>query len=375
MAGSIRKRGNKYQVIVELGRDVNGKRLRRYFTANSEAEARKILIEQEYLLQQNSFVIPSDMTFGEFLNYWYDNYVKIKNEETTQAEYRRILDKYIIPKLGHIKLQKLMPYHIQSYYKYLMEEVGLSPNTVYRHHANIRKALDYALKQKFVSVNVADAVELPKKIEFKSNVYTPKQLNELLNKAKDTYLEVPIALAAYLGLRRSEIVGLKWRHIDLDKRVVYIQEVRVRSYDKIVTKAPKTQKSRRALYIPEGLYKILKRWKEKQEYYKTLFGDKYVESDYVCTYFDGTPIKPDKLSRRFKEFIEKNNFPPIRLHDLRHSFATALFRNRVPIKNISEALGHANPMTTFNFYAYVIDEINKEVTTTMDNLLNNQEEE
>lgn len=73
------------------------------------------------------------MTFGEFLNYWFDNYVKIKNEETTQTEYRRILDKYIIPKLGNIKLQQLMPHHIQSYYKYLMKEVGLSPNTIYRH--------------------------------------------------------------------------------------------------------------------------------------------------------------------------------------------------------------------------------------------------
>jgi integrase len=374
MAGSIRKRGNKYQVIVELGRDVNGKRLRRYFTANSEAEAKKILTEQEYLLQQNSFLIPSDMTFGEFLNYWFDNYVKIKNEETTQAEYRRVLDKYIIPKLGNIQLQKLMPHHIQSYYKYLMEEVGLSPNTVYKHHANIRKALDYALKQKFVSTNVADAVELPKKVEFESNTYTVEQLEELLEKSKDTYLEVPIALAVYLGLRREEIVGLRWEHVNFEERVISIKEVRVRADKKIVTKKPKTKNSQRMLYIPDGLYDILKQWKDKQEYYKRLFGKKYVESDYVCTYFDGRPIKPDKLSKRFKEFLIKNNLPLIRLHDLRHTFATILYKNRVPIKNISKALGHANPTTTFNFYAYVLDEINKEATSTIDNLLNRKEE-
>jgi integrase len=250
-----------------------------------------------------------------------------------------------------------------------MEEVGLSPNTVYKHHANIRKALDYALKQKFVSANVADAVELPKKIEFEGNSYTIEQLQKLLEKSKDTYLEAPIALAVYLGLRREEIAGLRWEHVNFEERTISIKEVKVRADREVIVKKPKNKSSERILHIPDGLYNILKKWKDKQEYHKNLFGKKYVESDYVCTYFDGRPIKPDKLSRRFKEFLLRNNLPPIRLHDLRHTFATVLYQNGVPVKNISEALGHSDITTTLKIYAHVIDKTNKEAVNKMDDLL------
>lgn len=180
MAGSIQKIGNKFRITLELGVDHNGKRNRQYLTATSESEAKKLLNEHSYNQQRNLLVQSSNMLLSEFLIHWLDNYVKYNCEETTKYGYDNIIHNHIIPYLGGIELQKLQPFNIQQYYKYLMDEKKLSPNTVHKHHANLRKCLDYALKQQFVYRNVADAVSLPKKKKFTGKTYTREQAIEYI---------------------------------------------------------------------------------------------------------------------------------------------------------------------------------------------------
>lgn len=369
MAGSISKIGNKYRVTFEVGKDLEGKRLREYITVHSRKEAEKLLNEFEYNQNRNLMVQSSGMTFVETIHHWMDNYVRYNCEETTIYGYRNILNKHIAPFFKTLELQKLQPGHIQQYYKHLMEEKGLSPNTVHKHHALIRKTLDYALKQQLVHRNVADAVSLPKRRRFEGKAYTKEQLIVLLERVKNTRLEVPVNLAIHLGLRREEIVGLKWDYVDLDQRKIHIEEVRTSAGNKVITKLPKTDKSRQSLHMSDDLHYLLSDLKAKHEEMKILFGTEYDKSGYLYCHDNGKPYRVNSVTEKFKDFLEKNEFPKIRLHDLRHSFASVLHNEGVDLKSISEALGHSDIGTTNKIYTHVFDKTHKETLNLMSNAL------
>jgi integrase len=369
MAGSITKVGTKFRVTLDSGTDGKGKRIRKYVTASSESEAKKLLTEFEYNMQRNLVVQTTKMTFSEFLNHWMENYVKYNCEETTMYGYNNIIYKHIIPYLGNFELQKLQPVHIQQYYKHLMDEKGLSPNTVHKHHACIRKALDYGLKQQFVHRNVSDAVTLPKKERFEGQSYTKDQLNVLLEGVKDTKLELPVYLAGYLGLRREEINGLKWKYIDLEQRLIHITEVRTSAGSKEIIKVPKTEKSKRTLYITDELLEVILKTKRIQEEYKRLLGDEYVATDYIYVHNNGEPYRVNSVTEQFEKFLGKNGLPKIRLHDLRHTFASILYEAGVDLKAISEALGHSDLGTTNKIYTHRFDKTHKKTVSAMSEAL------
>ncbi|MEI2397042.1 site-specific integrase [Paenibacillus phytohabitans] len=369
MAGSITKVGSKFRVTFDFGTDSKGKRIRKYTSASSEAEAKKLLNEFEYNQQRNLLVQTTKMTFSEFLEHWVENYVKYNCEETTIYGYRNIIYKHIIPFLGNFELQKLQPAHIQQYYKYLMDDKQLSPNTVHKHHACIRKALDYGLKQQFVHRNVSDAVILPKKERFVGQSYTRDQLNILLDRVKNTKLELPVYLAGYLGLRREEIVGLQWKYINFKDRSIQIAEVRTSAGSKEIVKAPKTEQSKRVLYMTDELFEVLTKARERQEEYKWMLGDEYIDSGYVYIQDNGKPYRVNTLTEQFGLFLERNVLPKIRLHDLRHTFASILYEAGVDLKAISEALGHSDLATTNKIYTHRFDKTHKKTINAMSTAL------
>lgn len=369
MAGSITKVGTKFRVTFDFGTDSKGKRIRKYTSASSEAEAKKLLNEFEYNQQRNLLVQTTKMTFSEFLEHWIENYVKYNCEETTIYGYRNIIFKHIIPFLGNFELQKLQPAHIQQYYKYLMDDKLLSPNTVHKHHACIRKALDYGLKQQFVHRNVSDAVTLPKKERFVGQSYTREQLNILLDRVKNTKLELPVYLAGYLGLRREEIVGLQWKYINFKDRSIQIAEVRTSAGSKEIVKAPKTEQSKRVLYMTDELFEVLTKARERQEEYKWMLGDEYIDSGYVYIQDNGKPYRVNTLTEQFGLFLERNVLPKIRLHDLRHTFASILYEAGVDLKAISEALGHSDLATTNKIYTHRFDKTHKKTINAMSTAL------
>lgn len=211
------------------------------------------------------------------------------------------------------------------------------------------------MKQQFVHRNVVDAVELPKKKKFEGKSYTTLQLKELLEKVRDEKLELAVCLAGYLGLRREEVIGLKWKNVDLENRIINIVEVRTSAGKKVVIKQPKTEESKRKLFIPDELLEVLIRHKVKQKYYKSLLKNEYVDSDYVYTKDNGQLYRVNTVTEQFKAFLKKNELPPIRFHDLRHSVASILYDQNVDVKAISELLGHSDLATTTKIYTHRFD--------------------
>ncbi|MGG0938710.1 tyrosine-type recombinase/integrase [Brevibacillus centrosporus] len=370
MPGILPLENGKYRVTFDYGKKPDGGRDRRYKNVDTLEEAEKLLIEFKYNKQRNLLVQSNKMTLAEFLEHWLDNCVENKKEETTIYGYKNIIFNHVIPFLGDVELQKLQPAHIEQYYnKHLIKEKGLSPNTVIKHHAIIKKALKYALKHQLVHRNVADLVELPSKKEFEGKYYTQEQLLTLLNLVLGTKIEVPVYLASYLGLRRQEICGLKWENVDFTNRIIHIKKVRVSAGKETVTKNPKTKKSKRVLYIEDELFEVLQKCKARYDKNRKLLGSEFENSGYVFTKSNGKTYKVNYITDLFKEFLQKNDLPQIRLHDLRHTFASILYDVGVDLKSISEALGHSNVGTTDKIYTHRFDKTHKKTVSAISSSL------
>ena len=250
--------------------------------------------------------------------------------------------------------------HIQDYYTYELEELGVSANTVIHRHANIRKALQYAFKTDRIDSNPADKVQRPKKVQFETIPYNGEELEELFAAVKGTDLELGVILAAFYGLRRSEVVGLKWDAIDFDRNVITIRHTVTQTivdgkYVELAKDRTKTKSSHRSLPLVPPFEALLKELRKKQEEYMDLCGNSYCEDylDYVYVNAIGQRIKPGYLTQAFPGFLEKHGLRRIRFHDLRHSCATLLYANGVALKDIQEWLGHSDIGTTSNIYTHL----------------------
>lgn len=331
----IRKTNNgKFQVTFDHGR-VDGKRHKPTKTYDTLKEADEALTTFKFNKQNNLSATSNSMSVVDMLDYWMKHYVKDHCEETTRYGYNNIISKHMAPYFGDLKLSDLRPMHIQNYYSYLVKEKALSPNTVHRHHACIRSALNYGVSQEFTHRNAAIALTLPKKNHFEGKAYNEEQMDELLKKINGTKLEVPVYLAGKLGLRREEISGLKWKNVNFEERTINIVEVRTSAGKNVITKMPKTKESKRSLYMPDDVLEILLKHRSKQEYFKNLLKSEYVDSDYVYAKDNGEPYRVNSVTEQFNKFLRVNNFPKIRLHDLRHSTASILYENKIDLKSIS----------------------------------------
>ncbi|MEF2969106.1 site-specific integrase [Paenibacillus sp. M1] len=370
MAASFSKVGKKFRVTFEYGKDGNGKRIRKFESVATEAEAKKLVAEFNHNQQRGLLVMKNDVTVADHLRRWMELYVQSNCEETTTYGYRNIIDNHMIPYMGAVRLQDLQPAMIQQYYNMLEFQKGLSPNSVRRHHALLRKALDFALKQNYVYRNVAESVIQPKRINQRGKSYTSDQMKTLLKKVKGTKMELPVYLAACLGLRREEITGLRWEFVDLENRILRIVEVRTAAGDNNnIVKEPKTPRSRRTLHIVNEVYDVLVAHRKWQVERKELLGELYYDSDYVFVRDDGKPYRVNSVSEHFLDFLRKHDLPRIRLHDLRHTFASVMYEAGVDLKAISEIMGHSDIGTTSRIYTHLLDNTHKKKLSVMSKIL------
>lgn len=286
----------------------------------------------------------------------------MNREATTYESYKQTIKKHIVPFFMNIQLQELQPIHVQRFYKHLLDN-GLSANTVKHHHANIHKCLKYALRMGLVSRNVSEAVELPKVEKFHGNFYNEQQIVELLKVIKGTYVEVPVMITIAMGLRRGEVLGLKWENVDLSTGEMHIINNRVRKGTAVIDKATKTESSRRILIMPDVLIKYLKKVHANQRINKWTFGSEYNKHNYICCTKDGKPLGVTYVSKVFKDILVKNELPLIRFHDLRHSNATYLLNQGVSLKELQDWLGHSTINVTANIYAHTDIENKKKIAT------------
>jgi len=373
MKGHISKRGSKWSIMVDIGKDpkTGQRRQKRFSGYNTKKEAQTDLNKILYELEQGTFIIPSTDTLGEYLNYWIEQR-KHNLSPTTVYGYKSMMQNHIIPELGNIKLAELKPLHLQKYYNLKLQT--LSNQTVLHHHRMLRKALQDAKEWQLIKINPADHVEVPKAKKYKAEVLNIDEIKILLKALEGDRLEVPISIILFLGLRRGELLALKWSDIDYKNKTISIQRNLVRGGDdgtELILKEPKTEESTRAIPISDNIIALLKKQELKQKGNKLKIGKYYKDSNFIFTTEMGDLINPATFSRTFGDFIKKNNLKHVRLHDLRHTNATLMLKSNIPAKIASERLGHSNISTTLDLYSHVLDDMERETSDKLDNMIFN----
>lgn len=292
--------------------------------------------------------------FVDFMDKWLD-LMKTQVRENTMEGYRYVFKKHIKPFFGTrgTTLASARPMDFQEFVNLKYSE-GLSATSIVKFHSIIHKCLKYAVALQVIPYNPADNVMLPKRQKFRGQVYDRKQLNIFLSAALHSPAEAAFVLAATYGLRRSEAAGLRWSAIDFRARTMIINHTAVQSGGRVIyVDNVKTKSSYRTLPLSDSLRKYLKDLLRRQKENQKKYGKKYYKSDYVCCHEDGTPMRPDYISREFGRVCRNAALPRIRFHDLRHSVATILLQQGFSLKQIQEWLGHSDIATTANIYAHV----------------------
>lgn len=365
----LRKRSKNYIVYLEyFDKETNKRKQKNMGSYPLKRDANKRLNEVKEEIYKEELLLPNEIILQEFLLDFLEKY-KMNLSITTYNCYMRICKKYIIPLLGDIKLCDIRPIHIQNYVDDLLDL--LTPQTIKVHLNILNLALKRAYRLKLIKENVVQFVEVPKNKKYKNEIYNAEDMKKLLEKSRETSLELPIILASGLGLRISEILGLTWNNIDFNDFTITIDKITVRDKGQVILKEPKTESSIRTISAPKEIILILKQLK-KDRLAAKLRGEK---SHRELIFYDKNlnPIAQDVLSKKFRYFLQENNLKHIRFHDLRHSHVTMLIDAKVPIKVISERVGHSNVNTTLNIYSHALREMDQEASDKIsDTLFNNE---
>lgn len=359
MNAFIRKRNKNYVVYLEFRDDESGKRKQKNMGAfDKKRDANKRLAEVKDSIYKDSFLVPNEITLAGFLLDFLEKY-KDNISASTYKSYIAICKNHINPSIGKYRLQELRNIHIQNYIDDLAG--NLNPQTIKVHINVLRLAIKRAYRIKLIKENIIDGIESPRIKKFKNEIYDKEHMLKLLEVAKGTNLELPISLAIGLGLRLSEVLGLTWDNIDFDENTITVNKITSRLDGSVILKEPKTESSVRKIFAPIELMNLLKNYRLEQN--KKLLRS-IVRNEYNLLFFDrkGNPIAEDVMSKKFRKFLENNDLPHIRFHDLRHSHVTLLINSKVPIKVISERVGHSNISTTLSVYSHVLKEMDKEAS-------------
>lgn len=356
----------KYYVNLDFGLDPEtGKQIKKTKTFDRITEARAMLRKHEAARDAGQIVLPKEITVAQWLNSWMNDVIKLTRQETTVYAYQGMIDNHIVPALGSTPLQKLTPAHLQRYYADKIREGDISSNTVRKHHDLMNAAFKVAVKQGLLLSNPVSRVEPPIIKRPEIHYYSLDQLQTLLRLSEGTRLEVLIKLAGLLGLRREEIMGLTWEHIDFEHKIIKITEARTMAGNQVITKDPKTATSVRTLYMPPDIEDVLRRTRETQQSYQEALGEGYQDSGYVLTHEDGRPVRPNYAAELFTKFVKDSDLPPLTLHGLRHSFASIASARGIPMFDIGKALGHSSPATTSKIYTHLLDPDHKDMLQKM----------
>ncbi len=344
-----------YYVHMEQGVDHTGQRIRHYRTYTTLAAARTGLEQFLALRNRRRRTARDEQTLGQWLDYWMENIVRPNRAETTTYSYQKIIDNHVFPHLGDIPLSKLTPQRIQEYYLTMAQSVGLSANTVRHHHDLLAASLRVAVRQDQLDSSPMDRVEPPRSTVNEAHFYDREELRRLWAAVEGHWLELPVKIAAGMGLRREEICGLLWSSIDFDQRLLHVRAARTACGANVVQKETKNRSSVRSLYLLDELYTLLLKERDRQRAQQAIQGGDYGATGHVLLNRHGHPYSPNALSLVFSRFVKKNGLPPLTFHGLRHSFATVASSQGAPLFDIGKALGHSTPAITGRIYTHLVD--------------------
>ncbi|MDO8636750.1 MAG: site-specific integrase [Dehalococcoidia bacterium] len=383
MRGHIRKRGkDSWTVVISLGHDPSsGKRLQKWVSIKgTKRDAEKALAEFIHSIEEGSYIKPHRLTVGEWLNQWLESYAGLHSSPRTAENYGSVIRRHLIPSLGALLLFQLRPQHLQSYYARALSQGradgqgGLSAASVLRHHKVISQALGFAVKQGLLARNVAQACDPPHPARPSMSTLAEGDVPRFLVTAQGTPYYVLFYTALYTGMRRGELLGLRWGDLDLDMATLSVVQTLQRVGGAYIIKEPKSQRSRRQVSLPPSLALLLRKYRTEQSALHVLLGKPLSDGDLVFAHPDGMPFEPSVISHQFAWVLRKAGLPHIRLHDLRHTHASLMLKAGVHPKIVSERLGHASVAITLDTYSHTVPGLQEAAAQRFDRMLEPQRE-
>lgn len=362
--GNITRRGkSSWRLKFETGADpVTGERGTRFVTVRgtkreAESELTRLLGEVE----EGTFVERSASTVGEYAKHWLSAIAPSKAAPKTLERYSEIVHKHIVPRIGARSLQKLEGAHIDEFYAKLRTEGrldgkgGLAPQTVQHVHRLLTQILASAVKARKIRVSPIGAVQAtPKVRRDEIQVLTDDEMGKLLQYVRGSDIGMPVMLAVATGMRRGEVLGLRWKDVDLDRAELRVAQVVEQTTNGLAFKEPKTERSRRSITLPARMVDELKAHRKAQAEHRLKLGLGRDPDGLVFAAWDGSTRNPDLFSKAFARAAEKAGVPHVTFHGLRHTHITHLLRSGVPVHVVSARAGHATPAVTLTIYAHIM---------------------
>ena len=356
------------------GYDANGKAITKNVLGKTQAEVKDKLrtaIEDSKKLDP---VKAGSYTLEQWLKLWYSVYVEPQVRYSTKEFYHNAIDHHIIPKLGNVKLEKLTMLQIQQFYNELLKsgrvqkknqpelkEHGLSPRMVQCVHVVLNKALEHAVEEKLILANPAKKCKIPKNMRKEMNILPEALIGPYLSAAKEHGIPAPMYLELTTGLRRGELLALRWEDLDIRNRTLSINKSVARQNGKLVISTPKTPNSIRTVLLPEDTVKLLVEEHERHPANSYLFPSPRT----------GETWDPDGFRRLHDRIIKEIGAEHVRFHDMRHTFATLALKNGVDVRTLSETLGHFSAGFTLSTYVHSTSSMKQSAADAIGNTIRN----
>jgi integrase len=374
MNGYVAQRRGRFYAVIYEGRDpVTGREVRRWHPAGTDRAEAERLAKKLAAREQGRADAARSLTFGAYLTQEWLPAKKLHLATSTYRGYERNVSLHVLPKLGRVPIRRLRYQQIEAVYDSLFHPIhgrGLSAKSVYAVHLIIRGSLDDALRRGLVPRNVAKIARAPKqralqRIEGLS--LTDEELRQLLRTAAGHRFFPILWLDAMTGMRRSEVLGLKWPDIDVKKRRLALNRGLVAVGYEVHQTRGKTKTSRRSIDLDDTTVSVLEGWRAFQMAEFAAVGIDNAEQ-WVFTDGDGDPIHPHALYEAFRRIVRRSGVPTIRFHDLRHTHGSLLIKEGIPVKVVSERLGHANIAFTMQTYQHLLPGMQSDAARTVERL-------
>lgn len=382
---TIQKRNGSYSIRVSCGYDTKGKQIIQSMTWKPDEGMTPKQIEKELKRQSVLFeeacmkgFQSKAVKFETFCEEWFEDYAKTNFRNTT---YERLLQLRgrIYPAIGHIRMDKITPRHIQTFVNSLSKEGAnertgkpLASKTIRHNLSLISDVFSYAVKMGVVAENPCSKVTIPKGEVKEKQIYTPAEVERFLTLLNDEPLKYRtfFYLMIYSGFRRGEMLGLEWKDVDFENNIISVRRTSNYTAKKgVYTDTTKTKRSQRTLKFPQFIMDMLKEYKEQQDAEALRLGNKWVETDRLYVKWDGRPMQNGTPYFWLGEFCEKHGLPFYGLHSFRHLFCSLLVNQGVDIVTVSGALGHSCVSTTSNVYCHMFQEAQAKVSDAVANAL------
>ena len=375
--GHVYKRGDSWTYILDTSLPGQRRRQKSKGGYRTKRGALTALNEAQSTVQRGIYVEPSKLSVKTFLlDHWLPA-TKAGLRESTFQGYRSAIRRYVLPRLGETRLQALTPDQLNAFYGELLAsgrsggKGGLSPKTVHNVHVMLHKALHDAVRWSYLPRNVAEFSDPPRQTSpgKAMRTWTPEELRSFLQFVEADPLFAAWVLSSSTGMRRGEVLGLRWQDIDFDHRRLSIRQTIISIDYRVEVSEPKTARGRRSVALDTGTVTALRAHRAAQNQLKLKLGEAWQDHDLVFCRDDGTPVHPDRFTQMFDKQVREGGLTRIRLHDLRHTHATLALAAGIHPKVVSERLGHSTVAFTMDVYSHAIPSMEAEAAETIARLV------